>query len=1042
MLTFLLFNTGTFYSQSYQFSKYSVDQGLPQQYVYSLNQDDNGFIWIGTGDGLAKFDGIDFTNYTNVDGLAENFVTCSTQDSNGVIWTGHNKGSISKISNGKIESVLSDSLLNSKITSLFIDFEGSLWASSQNGYVIRINPKGKVSKHNLYFDKKTINCISGIIDSRILIATSEGLYAWELDEKGNPIKEEEIKGFANTIVQTLHHSKSINNNFWVGTGESGFYQLDYIGNGKFRSRHFDDNKLLSKASVKYIEEDRYKNLWVSTYQGLFKIVYDKSSDGLSQTVHYNEKNGLSDYINLTLTDSEGNTWIGSYGNGLAMMKDEIFVFYSHVSDEVPNDTRSFYFRDGISWFGLSSGLLKIDPNAEEKWKYYNASNGFKDVAVTSILGKGDELFLSTDGEGLIRFNTKTESFKKEYLVTSYLANKINTSFGKNNSIWLGTEGGLIEKNFLNGNTKFYKTNDGLTHNSIYDILVLKHKIYIGSHSNSLTIIEDGEISHQEISEEDQLMDISAIAIDGNKNIWLATLGNGVFRQENDSFIHISSNEGLKSDYCYSIIADDYGGVWVGHRGALSRISIESNAIDVFSKSNGITDDFNPRATYKDGKGYIWFGTHQRTIKFNPRKFIKNTTPPFVNIKKIWISDEEYNVSDLIELPYKSYKLKIDFIGISFKQPEGVKYQYYLEGYDLNWSESSLSNSITYSRLDDGEYTFKVKACNSDGFCSDETIGFKIVIATPFWKKWWFYLLILIGLTLIIIYIIKKREANQKEIQKKLETELAIRTKEVVKKSAEIEDKNKNITDSINYALKIQQSILPSSELIESLFPESFIFYKPRDIVSGDFYWYEKIDNKFVLACADCTGHGVPGAFMSMISSTLLKEIANQFRITDPAKFLYKLDALLNKTLKKSKEVTIHDGLDLSLCVFDIETNEISFSGAYRPVVVIKKGVLERFKTTSVSIGGDDYMDKEFKTSTIQLEPGDIVYLFTDGYPDQFGGDRGKKLYLKGFESLLESIHHLPMKDQKIKLDEFINTWKRDNKQVDDVLVMGVKILKK
>ena len=171
---------------------------------------------------------------------------------------------------------------------------------------------------------------------------------------------------------------------------------------------------------------------------------------------------------------------------------------------------------------------------------------------------------------------------------------------------------------------------------------------------------------------------------------------------------------------------------------------------------------------KDENGFIWFGTHNRVIKFNPKKFIKNTIPPIVNIKSVLVSDQEYPISSLIELPYKSYKLKVDFVGISFKQPEGVKYTYFLEGYDLAWSESTSNTSITYPRLDDGEYTFKVKACNSDGFCSEETIGFKLVIVSPFWKKWWFYLLSFFGLAVIIIYIVKKREANQKAIQKRLE----------------------------------------------------------------------------------------------------------------------------------------------------------------------------------------------------------------------------------------------------------------------------------
>jgi len=227
------------------------------------------------------------------------------------------------------------------------------------------------------------------------------------------------------------------------------------------------------------------------------------------------------------------------------------------------------------------------------------------------------------------------------------------------------------------------------------------------------------------------------------------------------------------------------------------------------------------------------------------------------------------------------------------------------------------------------------------------------------------------------------------------------------------------------------------------FPDSFVFYQPRDIVSGDFYWYEKIGNKFIVVCADCTGHGVPGAFMSMIASTLFKEIAYQYEITDPASFLYKLDELLKNTLHKSDKSSVHDGLDLSICVFDLETNYVSFSGAYRPLLIYRnnseQSKLERIKTSSFSIGGDDFIQKEFITFGEQLQKGDIVYLFTDGFPDQFGGEDGKKLYLKGFMSLIENSVDLNMDEQHLLLLHFLKDWKRDRKQVDDVLVMGIKI---
>ncbi len=1026
-------------SQSYQFSKYNVEQGLPQPYIYSINQDHNGFIWVGTGDGISKFDGVDFQNYTVEDGLAENFISCSAQRQKNIIWLGHNKGGISRIIGGKIETIVVDSLVNSKITGMVVDQDNYLWATSQNGYLIKISPKLVVKKFDLFVNQKNIHSIAGRIESNLLIGTNEGLYLFPLDNKLEPNEPIEIKSYRDKTIECITKSNYLKNNYWIGTSSYGFYQLKINEDGKPLSRHYDD-EIINSSGIQHIEEDNDKNLWLSTYNGLHKLIYDPELGGANKQIHFNEKNGIGSFVKTTLIDQEGNAWIGMYGDGLAMLKDEIFTFYNNSEDEsIPNDTRSILHRDSTKWYGLSKGLLKV--NSDGTKKYYAGKNGFKDAPVTSILGRGEELLVATDGEGLFRFNTKTEKFKKIFLITSYLANNIHGMVAHVNDLWVATEGGLIKRNFTSNKTETYNTLNGLKHNTIYDMVMLKDgSIVMGSHSNELTYInKNGEISYQLISDLNQLMDVVAIELDDENNLWLATLGNGIYKQEADSFIHISTEQGLKSDYCYSIVSDNKNGIWIGHRGGLSRISNGSLNVEVFDSKKGINVDFNNGAVYTDKEKNIWFGTNKKIIKFNPSKFLKNTTPPSVNIKSILISDKEITLNEVIHLPYDLYKLKIEFIGISFKQPDGVKYQHYLEGYNLDWSESSSNNTANYPRIADGTYTFYVKACNNDGFCSEETLAFTIIVATPFWKKWWFYFAIALAGTFLIYFFIKQREKKQKEIQKNLELELDKRTMEVVKKSEELEDKNKNITDSINYALRIQKSILPSKQLMKDYFPESFVFYQPRDIVSGDFYWYEKIGNKFIVACADCTGHGVPGAFMSMISSTLFKEIAHQYQITEPSEFLYKLDELLQNTLKQSEKGKIHDGLDMSICVFDLDTNSLSFSGAYRPVIFYRDNELELIKTTPFSIGGSDFVEKEFKTTNVQLKPGDIVYLFTDGFPDQFGGEKGKKLYLKGFKTLIETSADIKMDEQHLLFKRFLKDWKGEQKQVDDVLVMGIKI---
>ncbi|MCK7528799.1 MAG: SpoIIE family protein phosphatase [Ignavibacteriales bacterium] len=252
-------------------------------------------------------------------------------------------------------------------------------------------------------------------------------------------------------------------------------------------------------------------------------------------------------------------------------------------------------------------------------------------------------------------------------------------------------------------------------------------------------------------------------------------------------------------------------------------------------------------------------------------------------------------------------------------------------------------------------------------------------------------MILLGIGLIIFYI-KYRERKQKALQEYLETELTARTKEVVDQKELLEVKNRDITDSINYAQRIQQSILPSVTTINKYFSGAFVYYQPRDIVSGDFYWYDRInENKFMIVCADSTGHGVPGAFMSMIGTTLIKDICLRSDVKSPSEVLEKLDKELQATLNQNIDAErANDGMDIIVCEIDINTHYMRFASAMRPLIIYKSKKLQYVNGNRSSIGGDPKTLKQFENIGFQLEKGDIIYMFSDGFTDQFGGPRGKK----------------------------------------------------
>jgi serine phosphatase RsbU (regulator of sigma subunit) len=260
----------------------------------------------------------------------------------------------------------------------------------------------------------------------------------------------------------------------------------------------------------------------------------------------------------------------------------------------------------------------------------------------------------------------------------------------------------------------------------------------------------------------------------------------------------------------------------------------------------------------------------------------------------------------------------------------------------------------------------------------------------------------------------------------------------------VEEKNKDITDSIQYAQRIQEALLPPREIKYRIFPDAFVLFEPRDIVSGDFYWFAEKDGKRLIAAVDCTGHGVPGAFMSLIGNTFLNELVVGKGITEPAAVLNGLREMVTGSLRQSGSgVQAQDGMDIALLCFDDAAQKISFAGANNPLWVVgrREGgvVLEEYSANKRPIGYYPGETLPFEGHLIAMRPGDCIYIFTDGFADQFGGEAGKKFKYKKLQQLLVDIHAEPMPRQEELLRNAFMDWKGALAQVDDVLVIGVRI---
>jgi serine phosphatase RsbU (regulator of sigma subunit) len=258
---------------------------------------------------------------------------------------------------------------------------------------------------------------------------------------------------------------------------------------------------------------------------------------------------------------------------------------------------------------------------------------------------------------------------------------------------------------------------------------------------------------------------------------------------------------------------------------------------------------------------------------------------------------------------------------------------------------------------------------------------------------------------------------------------------------ELESQKEDIIASIQYAKKIQQAVLPHEEIVSRGIPLSFFLYKPRDIVSGDFYWFHELDrDNYILAVADCTGHGVPGAFMTVIGSNLLTQIVKDNGITSPANILAQLDLRINETLKQdhARYSEVQDGMDLSIIHVNKGKREFIYTSAKRTAFLLRNGSIQELKGSKFSIGGMRSGTKTFEEITVQYQDDDLLYLFTDGYIDQFGGPENKKFMIKRFRELVQKISKLPMPDQKQQLNSTIQDWIRTNEQTDDILVCGIR----
>jgi ligand-binding sensor domain-containing protein/serine phosphatase RsbU (regulator of sigma subunit) len=1042
--------------QTYRFKNYTSRDKLPDQFntIYTINQDNNGFLFAGTGSGLVKFDGFVFHPVVFPDSVLNRTASVTLKDKTGKLWFGCDDGTLFYSENDKLIRVPD---LDIQIIRVLLESpDGFIWLFPQDGAILRINENNPSEIVRISIPGNiTISSACLLPDGRFLLGigmqetlvyNSNLLYCSILKDS---LKIESIvSGTENSNVQSIQPLSEAGK-YIVGVDGEGLYRLKITNDLPALSR-FPGHKELESVKIKSTFIDKAGSVWISTRDdGVMKIELSSNGEDIESQTVYNTTSGLAGKeVNTVFQDMEQNIWIGFMGEGLSLFSSGAFSFYSPFND--PERKNIIYINEFSNKYllGTPKGYSLFNIKTGKSEPFIDLSQYMqRNEILTYYLDNRNRLWIGTKGGGLF-MKDMTGGVTKFYSSGNNSEDEIRhiTSDGKN--LWLSTIDGVI---VIDENTglviKKYKSpelppaagginqvfieKDGaallaLQCDRLYDIRLEKGV----STGNG---IMSGSIRRNKVN---------CFTESTPGEIWAATAGNGVFYIVNDSVQLLTTENGLQSNYCRSILADTDKKVWICHERGFSRYDINTGIMKVFSNDFAKGADCNPMAIFETTDGKILIGTTEGLIYYDRTKDKKNSVAPINNILSVTINQDRLAYQSSYTLPYrKVYKIKIEYVGINLTDPEKVTYQTKLDPIEDKWSEFNYSREITYTPLSDGRYRFNLKSYSGDGLTMENSATFEMIVKKPVWRTWWFILVVIALVSGIVVVIIYFREKSQKEINEYLESELAERTRLVLKQKDEIELQNIEITDSINYAKRIQSSILPDVNKLRESFKDAFIIFHPRDIVSGDFYWFDKIDEeKFVIVCADSTGHGVPGAFMSMIGSTLLQDIVSRKKITKPSEVLTLLDRQIFTTLNQNIEIGVsNDGMDMVVCEFNVKTRHIRFASAMRPVIILIGGESYYIRGNRCSVGGESVVEKFFDDQEYYLTQGDTVYLFSDGLPDQFGGADGKKMKIARLKKLIEEVSKLPMAEQKEIISNFYFDWKGDFEQVDDILLMGVKV---
>ena len=1049
----------------------SVENGLSSRQVNSLIIDQPGFLWVATNNGLNRYDGYRFRHFftaiSNNGYSGIQVVKRIRTDDKGNKWvlnTGgvnridHESGEITRFPVARFDTAFHpDALLKDICT----DNENRLWILSDRS-VTGIMPDNTIKTYPFPAElmaQAIPSCIIADRNKNLWIGTSAGLIMFTIQQEiFKVIVGENSQGLlSNNEVQCLYLDE--NSRLWVGTRNGlnlvdpvdfSFYQ--YFPSGTrtvqpvnsirdidrksgnslllatdagiisfYNEQHFTNIFLTTQHHIHSVAIDSFGTIWGSTNKGILKIRESRFPVRNFTTADSPFRMTSNDVVALMVNEPGNKLFAGYNNNGFSVVDTRTLSGDSFTTID-GSPVKGFYTFKPEEYLVLSEHDIEVfipGGRRTSLFSRYTFMNKelVKDIRINCVYFDGEYgLWLGTsNGIQCIRLDSSRHyarpsfSYQGQRLVPGQVYDIQNDASG---NIWFGTENGLVFLNPAKGNINRYTPYDvnllNTEHKAVYTIVTERAGVF-----------------------------------------WLGTSGGAYrFNTRTREFTALTRNSEIMNSNIKALSTDKRGNIWIGTENGLFHYARNTNTIRRYDNKDGLLNDSYTTVAAGNSQN-IYLGGPLGLSVLDASRISVEPKIPQVLISGIRFIENDRNqedlffqVSDTITLPWRRRPIMFEFAVLDLSRPELNQYRYSFGKirHEQEWQALGTKNYVILDRLSPGKYRFRLTGSGSDGAWNTAVNSVVVIVEAPYWRsKYGLAVIMLAGILLITLFFrfwIRQFFNLSRENQ-----EREMFAKQIMVQKEELTLKNKAITDSINYAKRIQTAMLPPYKLFKSIFPSSFILFMPKDIVSGDFYWVNKVGNKIFIAAVDCTGHGVPGAFMSIIGFELFRKITNIEGLTRPSDILNRLNDDFHEIFKDVDNVVLRDGMDVAFCSIDKKDMILEFSGAFNPLYLIRDNKIMEVKGDRFAIGLDEtnFREQTFKNHLIPIQKSDIIYIFSDGFADQFGGPDGKKYKYRRFRHLLLNLHQLPMEKQHEILENNVLEWRGEQEQVDDILVIGIKI---